>query len=441
MRRRLHRKSRRQHGGRERDVIGGWSARLRSAMTSPVTPYVGAVFVRAGSRVIWGLALPAVLTVAAYGRYQLLMTVAVMAAQLALLGTPQTIVRQAGHRVPMGTLLAHGVVLSAVLIAAAPLVLPAIRGGTAIAVLSGFVLATILATAYGARAKARFAFNTSWRAELVGAGVLVFATTIVALGSVGPRDLISPELALAVEAFALAATTAVLVFALRSRRGQMAESPAAPLPTLFADVYSVGGLVLLDVVLFRRLEVYFLERSPDGLAGVAVLGLALQIAAVAMLVPTALLEAWQPKLAVLRRSGGQAAFAQEVRRRVRQFVPLMAATLIGSVAVALLAVSFLFRQYQPWLPYVVAFVAIRVAFGGAGLYSTALYAAGAQRALYRPAIVAGVVAVGANAMLTRPLGLRGAVIAYCLTQAVVAVLTFAAFRIGERKPEATIAYG
>lgn len=66
---------------------------------------MGAVVVRAGSRAVWGLALPAVLSIAAYGRYQLLITVAVMAAQLALLGTPQTIVRHTGQRVPMGPLL------------------------------------------------------------------------------------------------------------------------------------------------------------------------------------------------------------------------------------------------------------------------------------------------------------------------------------------------
>ena len=410
-------------------MIDRWVSRLRTAVGNPATPYVGAVVVRAGSRAVWGLALPAVLSVAAYGRYQLLITVAVMAAQLALLGSPQTIVRHAGQRVPMGPLLLHAVLVGGVLVAITPLLLPALRSAPAIAVVSGVVIATILATAYGARAKSWFAFRTSWRAELAGAGVLILATVLV-IGSVGSRDMVSPNIALTVEAIALAGTAMVLVLSLRRRRdGSEASSPPR-LPTLFGDVYSVGGLVLLDVVLFRRLEVYFLERSPDGLAGVAVLGLALQIASVALLVPTALLEAWQPKLAVIRRSGGAHAFEEDVRRRVRQFVPLMAATLVGSVAVTFLAVAFLFRQYQPWLPDVVAFFAIRVACAGAGLYSAALYAVGAQRALYLPALAGGAVAIAANAMLTRPLGLGGAVVAYCLTQVVVTVLTVVAFRSG-----------
>jgi O-antigen/teichoic acid export membrane protein len=103
-------------------------------------------------------------------------------------------------------------------------------------------------------------------------------------------------------------------------------------------------------------------------------------------------------------------------------------TLIGSVAVTFLGVGLLFRQYQPWLWYVAGFVAIRVVFAGAGLYSAALYAVGAQRALYLPAIAGGVVAIAANAVLTRPFGLGGAIIAYCLTQGIVAILTVIAFR-------------
>jgi len=407
--------------------VTAWVERLRTAATSPATPYVGAVVVRAGSRAVWGLALPAVLTVGAYGRYQLLATVAVMAAQLALLGTPQTIVRHAGRRIPMRAVLLHAVVIGAVLVVVTPLIFPTSRSTTTVAVLGAVVLTTILVTAYGARAKARFAFATSWYAELAGAAVLVVATSVVVV--MARRGLVTPGLALAIEAFALASTAVVLVVALRRRsHDERNEAPPVAVPAFFGDVYSVGGLVLLDVVLFRRLEVYFLERSPDGLAGVAVLGLALQIAAVALLVPTALLEAWQPKLALLRRDSGQTAFEDDVRRRARQFAPLMGATLLASVAVAVAAVALVFRQYQPWLWYIVAFVAIRVACAGAGLYSTALYAVGAQRGLYAPAIVAGIVAIAANAVLTRPMGLPGAVVAYLVTQVTVAGLTVLSFR-------------
>lgn len=410
------------------------ATRVRAVVNSPAFPYVGAVIVRAGSRAVWGLALPAVLTVAAYGRYQLLATVAVMVAQLALLGTPQAIVRHTGQRIPMGGLLLHAAAVGAVMVAAAPLILPTTRSASAIAVLSAVVLATVVATTFGARAKARFAFGTSWRAEVAGAAVLILATTTIVVAVGGGREWLTPGAVLVVESIALAGTAAVLVTELRVRRDQTAEAPAAPFPALLGNVYSVGGLVLLDVVLFRRLEVYFLERSPDGLAGVAVLGLALQIASVALLVPTTLLEAWQPKLALIRRTGSDRAFEREVRRRAHQLLPLMVVTLVASVTISAGAVGLLFREYQPWLWCVVAFVAIRVACAGAGLYSAALYAVGAQRVLYVPALVGGFVAVASNTVFTRPLGLGGAVLAYCLTQVTVAMLTVVAFRRSAATP-------
>jgi O-antigen/teichoic acid export membrane protein len=186
-------------------------------------------------------------------------------------------------------------------------------------------------------------------------------------------------------------------------------------------------LALLDVVLFRRLEVYFLERSPDGLAGVAVLGLALQIATVALLVPTALLEAWQPRFAVIANEN-EDAFDAAVSRYGRVFVWMIVAIVTAGTAVPLIAIPLAFPHYQPWTGYIVALVAIRILCAGAGFFSSVMYATGRHRALYPSAVVAAVVAVVGNAVLTSRLGLRGALIAYGLTQLTLAVLTVAAFR-------------
>ncbi len=195
---------------------------------------------------------------------------------------------------------------------------------------------------------------------------------------------------------------------------------------MFANLYTVGTLALLDVVLFRRLEVYFLERSPDGLAGVAVLGLSLQIATVALLVPTALLEAWQPRFALLANEP-RALFDREVVRRRRQFALVMSAIVLGGVAVPLVAVPLVFPDYRPWLGYIVTFVAVRVVCAGAAFYSAILYAAGGHRALYAPAFTTAIVAVAGNALLTRPMGLPGAAIAFTITQVTLAALTVVAF--------------
>lgn len=400
-----------------------WRSWIGRAAVNPAAPYVGAVAVRTAARAAWGLALPLAFTVAAYGRYQLLATIAAMAAQLAMLGAPQTIVRHAGRRLPMAALLAHALALGAVAIAAAAALVPTARSPVAVGVLAALVVATTAATLAGARAKARFAFATSLRAESLGAAVLVGAAIFAA--SPAGRTRLSSASAMLVESLAVAATACVL---LRTRSHSAAGDATPPSTrTVFGGVYSVGALVLIDVMFFRRLEVYFLERSPDGLAGVAVLGLALQIAAVALLVPTALLEAWQPRLALIRRTGGQAAFEREVGRRAKQFAPLVVALALLGTAVPLAAIPLAFPQYRPWLWYVVAFVAVRLVFAGAGLYSAALYAVGRQRALYAPAGIGGAVALLANAALTLRMGLRGALVAYAVTQSVVAVLTVTAY--------------
>jgi hypothetical protein len=350
-----------------------------------------------------------------------------MTAQLALLGAPQTVVRYAGHRLPMRFLVLHAVALAVIAIGAAAAFIPMARTPAMLGALASVALATLGATLFGARAKARFAFGTSLRAELGGAVVLVVAAIAAVAGIT--RTALTPVAALMVEAIALVGTAAVLLRARDSRASASgAEQSASPsVRRMLGDIYSVGALVLLDVVLFRRLEVYFLERSPDGLAGVAVLGLSLQIVSVALLVPTALLETWQPRLALAQSTGGDTAFEGEVARRGRRFAPLMLGVALLGTAVPLVAVPLVFPQYRPWLAYIVAFVFIRLACAGAGFYSSALYAVGRHRALYAPSVAGAAIAIVGNAVFTRQLGLRGALVAYGATQLTVAVLTVAAF--------------
>ena len=157
------------------------------------------------------------------------------------------------------------------------------------------------------------------------------------------------------------------------------------------------------------------------------LGLSLQIVSIALLVPTALLETWQPRLALAQHSGGDAGFEREFARRGKWFARLMVGVVLLGTAVPLVAVPVVFPRYSPWLGYIVAFVFIRLACAGAGFYSSALYAAGRHRALYAPAVVAVVIAIAGNVVFTRQLGLRGALVAYGATQVTVAVLTVAAF--------------
>ena len=405
--------------------------RLTRLRSSPSTPYVAAVGIRTAARAIWGIALPAVLAVGAYGRYQVIATAAAMAAQIALLGTPQTIVRYAGRHLPTRLLALHSGVLAAAVIALAALVIPTLRIAHGTTILAVLAFATIAATLLGARAKAAFAFVTSCVAEGAGAAVLVLAAVVASISTSG-RAWITPATASLIESAALVAT-AIVLLRRRPTHDTPSDSSTTPSPrALFANIYAVGALTLLDVVLFRRLEVYFLERSPDGLTGVAVLGLSLQIATVALLIPTALLEAWQPRFAVVAASG-HAAFERELAERRAKFARLMIGIIVVGGAIPFVAVPLVFPAYRTWLGYIVGFVAIRLVSAGAGFYSSTLYAVGGQRALYAPALATALIAVGANAAFTRHLGLRGALIAYGLTQTTLAILTVVAFHRDVRR--------
>jgi O-antigen/teichoic acid export membrane protein len=316
-------------------------------------------------------------------------------------------------------------VLSAVATALGVILVPTLRTGPAAVTLASVVLATIASTLLGARARARFAFARSFAAEAAGGAVLIFAAVGVITGMY--RGALGARTALVIEALALAVTATVL-FPRPARSIATTSDAARPAPkAVFANIYTVGALVLLDVVLFRRVEVYFLERSPDGLTGVAVLGLSLQIAAVALLVPTALLEAWQPRFAMLA-SGSDRFVQRGVVRRGRLFARMMVAVTAIGVLVPVVAVPFLFPAYRAWLGYIVAFVAIRLACAAAGFHSSVLYAVGGHRALFVPGTIAVAVALGANAALTPRFGLRGALLAYAMTQVTLALLTVAVFR-------------
>jgi len=204
------------------------------------------------------------------------------------------------------------------------------------------------------------------------------------------------------------------------------------LGAVLPSVYSVGGLVLLDLLIWRRLEVYFLQVSPDGLRGVAVFGLASQISALLLLLPWAILEAWSPALAAEHRVGWDA-FETLFHANRRVYRRVLAVLLLAAVLATPLLVRVAFPKYWPWMWQIQAFVMIRVVCSYAGFHSAAMYATKRERWLYVAVIVGGAVGIASNALLTPRLGLRGALVAYALTQLTVALATLVAFERSKQR--------
>jgi len=279
------------------------------------------------------------------------------------------------------------------------------------------------------RAKAVGAFREVLRAEWMGAASVGLAMAVSLMSGVAAqRSHYGPLVVL--ETLATVVVLASLVLSHGARIGAQ-EWRVAGLSKELRSVYSVGMLVLLDVLIWRRLELYFLQASPDGLKGVAVFGLASQVATLALLVPGAMVEAWSPGLAATSRTGREA-FVARLRENQRIYLPTFGVITAGALALTPVLVHVLFARYVAWMGYILAFVAIRVACGYAGFYSAALYATKRERMLYLPVLVGGTIGVLSNTALTLRWGLSGAVAAYALTQGTVALATWLAFRRADR---------
>lgn len=387
--------------------------------------YIAATVIRAGALGVWGLAVPALLSVTDYGVYGVLATTVMLAAQLSMLGAPQTLVANPTRQLPVAGLAVHSTLLALVVGGVLVAVLPSVGMGRYGLIVAG-TMALVAYKLAGARARSALAFRATLASEAaVATTFLIAGITMEALRRGCGARCPSGNTAVIAEALAFGMGALVLVVApsLRPSREELSIRGVRPwLPW----VYSIGLLSLLDVVLLRRIEVYFLELSPDGLPGVAAFSLAAQFGSMIQLLPVAMIETWQPQLARLWESDREG-FAQAFHRIQRIHLLLTGGLFLAGVPIAMAAVFVGFTKYQPWLVPIALITAARIFFVATALYSGTLYAIGRYRFLYRPVAIGAATAVAANAALTLRLGLSGAVGAVVIAQVVLSWLTWRAF--------------
>src|SRR2546425_1805186 len=394
--------------------------------TSPPALNMAAVAVRSLSGGVWATFAPVILPVAGYGAYSLVQTTAAIASQVGILGTPQTLLRQPGRKLPIAGLFLHSLLIACVVL---PLL--GLRGGVEDR-WYGSLVASMAVTSIGygilvARAKAANGFAGVFHAESIGALALALALAVVlVIRQRGGTHELSYVTVAALEIVATLVVVASLMVG-RTTRVTPEEVTLAGTRALLPSVYSVGLLVLLDLLIFRRVEMYFLQVSPDGLQGVAIFGLGVQLANLLLVFPTAMVEAWMPGLAT-EFAGAWQDFEARLRTNRRTYLRAFALVVAASILAPPLLVRLVFTHYAPWTWYVTAFAAIRVVCSYAGFYSSALYVTRGERWLYLPGLLGAVASIGFNALLTIRWGVRGAVIAFALTQIGVAIATMIAFR-------------
>jgi O-antigen/teichoic acid export membrane protein len=404
-----------------------WSA-VRAAYRQSTPPAILNVVssgVRAATRAGWSLFVPFMLPVEAYGVYSVFQTTVTAVMQAAVLGTPQTILREPNRELPMLGLFLHSLAIAVAVLLALALTI-AKYDWLFQALVAASAISMILYLQFTMRAKSRFQFGRVLRAEATGsvvflAGIIGISIATVSLG----KHWLDYSAMGVVE---ILATTAIVV-SLVTGAGRLTpiERGVRDTRRYLPGVYSVGVVVLFDVIIWRRLEVYFLQQSPAGLQGVAVFGLATQLANLYLLVPGAMIEAWGPSFA--RSYGvGPAEFFQTFGQKMSNYRKLYVLVVLGSLAATPLLILAIFHKYAAWVWYVTGFVATRVVCSYASFHSAAMYASRRERLLYAPVVIAAIVAIGSNIALTLRWGIPGAIIAYGLTQLTVTVGTMVVSR-------------
>jgi O-antigen/teichoic acid export membrane protein len=377
--------------------------------------------VRAATRAGWSLFVPYFLPVDSYGVYSVFQTTATAVTQAAVLGTPQTILREPNRELPMLGLFLHSLSIALVVLLVMALTIARYNWLFQILV-AGSAISMILYLQFTMRAKSRFQFARVLRAESIGTAVFVAGVLGIGIAawSFG-RGWVDYSVMGGVE---ILATTAIVIGLLTGHAGRLtpAERSVRETRRFLPSVYSVGIVVLFDVIIWRRLEVYFLQQSPAGLQGVAVFGLATQLANVYLLVPGAMIEAWGPSFAKSYGVGTEE-FFETLRAKLSAYRKLYALFVVGSIALTPFFILTVFHKYVAWKWYVTGFVATRVVCSYAGFHSATMYASRRERLLYAPVVIAAVIAIGSNLLLTLRWGIPGAIVAYGLTQLAVAVGT------------------
>jgi len=388
-------------------VISRIRAIRRSSAGARETANIAASICRAAGRGLWGLALPWLLPVEAFGRYSLLQTSYLVSAQVGALGLPQVVMREQPGTVPLLGLFLHSAFL-AVVVALVMGVLGTSGSPMAMLLVPVAAVVTVGYLVSTARAKARLRFASVLRAEAFGTGVFVLGIALGWLGDVG-RHQHAVEMAVVWETGIGAALIGVLYLVSRGAHGN--ELSLRGTFRHLKPIYLLGSLSLFDALFMRRADVLFIQRSPAGLVGVAVFTLGVQLANMALLVPGATSESWLPLLARSYRDDRSAFLgsAKVLRRRL---------TLVYSISVVvlgagmILAVAGFLPKYRPALLPIAFFFGVRFFVGFTGSYSMLLYATKNERWLVPISLGGAFASITLHSLLTVRYGMVGAAVAF-----------------------------
>lgn len=362
--------------------------------------------------------------------YSLWQATMLIVGQLSLLGAPQVLMRDARKDPPIVGLVLHSLMLAVIWTLVGYFITSSydLLFGALVFLGAAFLC---LYRIGGARAKREGRFSRVMVAESLVSISLLFAILVVRKGgALVPSGISGYWVAALVEAVVLA--PAIIALSIGTQGLRKSEIRIEPTREMLGAVYSVGALASLDILLWSRIEMYFLGASPDGLQGVAVFGLSIKLANILMLAPAATIEAWYPQIASAWCRGIEE-YRVATATLGRKFAWLFM-VLVGIALPTCLFIAWLmFGVYRDWFLYICAVVSIRVICGFAGYYSAILYSTGREVFLYLPVLLGGASALLLNWAFTTRYGLPGVVMAYAITQILTCIATIGTWRFSERR--------
>ncbi|MFX4262552.1 lipopolysaccharide biosynthesis protein [Pelotomaculum propionicicum] len=374
--------------------------------------------IRVGSKSIWGLALPLLLAVDQYGYYSLVIATAGIIVQVSVLGAPQVIMRSQDN-VPLPALVLHSF-----LIAAAGFIVIKIftKYQDGYILLIAMVAALASYQIVSALVKKVMMFYIIMISEFAGAAVLFFS--LIYIWFTRDNSALSwPNLVL-IEIISAAFMVFVLLIFFYTCK--ISISKDIFIKNYFPAIYSIGLISFIDIFVWKRMEIYFLQASPSGIEGVAVFSLALMIYNAFIFIPNSVVEAWYPSIAAQYISAAES-FHIYIKEKIKKFAKIYSLFCVLSFPVIVLLLRLMFNSYLQWSGYILILVGAALFFGCECFCSSVLYSTGHEKELYFPAVSGAAVALVLNATITVRYGLNGVIFAYIITHGYIFVVLVKTF--------------
>ncbi|MDD2553234.1 MAG: hypothetical protein PHP51_01500 [Desulfotomaculaceae bacterium] len=374
--------------------------------------------VRVGAKSVWGLALPLLLTVDQYGYYSLVIATAGIIIQVSVLGAPQVIMRSQDN-VPLPALVLHSFLIAAVGFIVIKIFTPYQDG---LILLIAMVLALAGYQITSALIKKKMMFYIIMISEFAGAAVLCINLIYVWLNKdnnvLGWSNLVLVEI--------ISATCMLLIILLFFYTCRITISKDIYIKSYFPAIYSIGLISFIDVFVWKRMEVYFLQASPSGIEGVAVFSLALMIYNAFIFIPNSVVEAWYPSIAAQYISGIES-FHIYIKEKIIKFTKIYFLFCTLSFPLIVLLLRLMFHSYWQWSSYILIIAGAALFFGFECFCSSVLYSTGHEKKLYFPAVSGAIIALVLNATITVRYSLNGVIFAYIITHGYIFVVLVKAF--------------